>query len=89
MIFSTDYEGIILNIIPSMLIIGVFILALAVYGVIYKILIEPPEKARTQTTLSSHQIFVLAILTFVLIILSFCPDYIFNQIGTVVQIERF
>lgn len=89
MIFSTDYEGSILNFVPIILIIGAFILALSAYEVIYKILIEPPEKSIKLTALSNHQILIFVILTFALIILSFVPDYIFRQIGTVVNIGNF
>ena len=89
MIFATDYEGEILNFAPHILIIGAFFLALAVYNVIYKILIEPPEKSIKPTILSNHQIIVFSILTFAVIALSFCPNYIFNQIGAIMNIGNF
>lgn len=89
MIFATDYEGEILNIVPHILILGAFLLSLSTYSVIYKILIEPPEKSITPTVLSNHQILVFSVLVFVLVILSFCPNYIFNQIGTMVDIGNF
>jgi len=89
MIFATDYEGEILNFTPHILIIGAFFIALSVYNIIYKILIEPPEKSIKPTVLSNHQILVFSILTFATIALSFCPNYIFNQIGNIVNIGNF
>lgn len=89
MIFSTDYEGSVLNFAPFVLILGAFILSLSAYGVIYRILIEPVEKICRQTSLSNHQVLVFIVLTFALVILSFTPDYIFKQIGTIVNIGNF
>lgn len=89
MIFSTDYEGYILNFAPIVLILGAFVLSLSAYGVIYRILIEPVEKTYKQTSLSNHQVLIFIILTFVLVVLSFTPDYIFKQIGTIVNIGNF
>ena len=89
MIFATEYDGVVLNIAPYVLIIGAFALSAGVFNSLYRILIEPPEKSISLTNLSSHQVFVFGLLVFMIIILSFCPSYIFNQIGTVVNIGNF
>ena len=89
MIFATDYDGVVLNIAPYVLIIGAFALSAGVFNALYRILIEPPEKSINLTSLSVHQIMVFGLLMFLIIILSFCPNYIFNQIGTVVNIGNF
>lgn len=89
MIFATDYDGVVLNIAPYVLIFGAFALSAGVFNALYRILIEPPEKSINLTMLSSHQIIVFSLLVFAVIILSFCPNYIFNQIGTVVNIGNF
>ena len=89
MIFGTDYDGVVLNIAPYILIVGAFLVSACVFNVLYKILIEPPEKSVQQTLLSSHQVVVFAILTIAIMVMSFCPDYVFAQIGTVVEIGNF
>jgi NADH:ubiquinone oxidoreductase subunit 4 (subunit M) len=89
MIFATDYDGVVLNIAPYVLIIGAFALSAGVFNALYRILIEPPEKSINITTLASHQVIVFGSLVFLVVILSFCPNYIFDQIGTVMNIGNF
>ena len=89
MIFATDYDGVVLNIAPYVLIIGAFALSAGVFNALYRILIEPPEKSINITTLASHQVIVFGLLVFLVVILSFCPNYIFDQIGTVMNIGNF
>lgn len=89
LIFSTDYESLILNFIPYCLILGALILSLTSFGILYKILIEPVEKIKTQITYSNHQIIVCTILIFIIFVLGVYPEYIFKQINTLVQLGKF
>lgn len=88
-IFSTNYEGIILNITPYILIIGAFIISGCSYNVIYKILVEPNEKATQTTSLAFHQTTIFAILTFTIIILSFLAKYILDYFSNFTKIGNF
>ena len=89
MIFSTDFDETILNFAPYCLIAGVFILALCTIGVLYKILIEPSVKSKIQIKFCNHQILVCLLLVFVIILLGIYPDFVLNQINSVIQIENF
>ncbi|MBQ4647142.1 MAG: hypothetical protein IJB79_07315 [Candidatus Gastranaerophilales bacterium] len=89
MIFSVDYDGMILNIAPYCLVLGALFLSLASFGVLYRILIEPIQKADSQNIFCKHQIFVCSILIFLVIILAFSPEYIFEQINMMVEVEQF
>ena len=89
MIFSTDFDETILNFAPYCLIAGVFVLALCAIGVLYKILIEPSVKSKIQIKFCNHQILVCLLLVFVIILLGIYPDFVLNQINSVIQIENF
>ena len=80
MIFSTEYDGIILNIVPYFLIIGIFFLSLCAFSILYKILIAPVEKSSNSTSFCNHQIIVCIILCIAIVLLSICPQYLLNQI---------
>ena len=88
-IFSTEYKGIILNIVPYCLALGVFLISLSSFGVLYKILIEPVQKVNIKFAFCNHQIIVCAILVFALIILGIYPEYIFKQMSLPVEIGQF
>ncbi len=79
MIFSTEYDGIILNIVPYFLILGLFLITLSAFGVLYKILIAPIEKSTSSTSFCNHQIIICIILTLTIILLSIYPQYLLNQ----------
>ena len=89
MVFSVDFDKNILNIFPYIAIIGIFVMVLAVFGVLYKILIKPNINSKIKFLLCNHQILVFAILTFTIILLSICPKCVLSQINTVIQIENF
>ena len=89
MIFSTDFDETILNFAPYCLMAGVFVLALCAIGVLYKILIEPSVKSKIQIKFCNHQILVCLLLVFVIILLGIYPDFVLNQINSVIQIENF
>ncbi len=80
MIFSTEYDGIILNIVPYFLILGIFFLSFCAFSILYKILIAPIEKSPCTTSFCNHQIIVCMILTVAIVLLSICPQYLLNQI---------
>ena len=89
MIFSTDFDETILNLTPYCLIGGVFILTLVAIGILYKVLIEPSTTSKMQISLCNHQILVCVILTFVIILLGICPEFVLSQINSVIQVENF
>lgn len=66
MIFSTEYEGEILNIVPYCLIIALFLTSLAVFGILHKIMAEPVQKAKKIIAFSNHQVVVCFTLVLVL-----------------------
>lgn len=78
MIFSTDYERIILNIIPYILILGIFGLSLVALNILYGIIIAPIEKPQNIIAFSNSQIIVCIILAFAIIAFGICPQYIIN-----------
>lgn len=88
-IFSTEYEGIILNYTPYCLILGVLIVSLASFSMLYKILIEPTTKTYSQDSFCNHQIIVCLILILALIILGFCPEYLFEQMNLSTELGQF
>lgn len=77
-IFSIEYDAIILNITPYILIASAFVVCACVFRIIYKILIEPVESPNFEIQLCSHQVFVFIILTFLLFLLSLCPRILLN-----------
>jgi NADH:ubiquinone oxidoreductase subunit 4 (subunit M) len=88
MIFATDYDNIILNIIPFCLVFGAFLLCLATLGTLYKLLIAPIQEGK-QISLCNHQIAVCIILAFIILLFGIFPDGIFNQIATNIGIETY
>ena len=79
--FCTQYEGVMLNILPYFLIFGMFLICLGGVDVIRKILIEPVEKDERKNVLKTHQIFVFAILIFIMIVCGLFPDYFIDDVG--------
>lgn len=88
MIFATDYDNVILNVVPFCLVFGAFLLCLAVLGVLYKLLIAPIQE-NSQVSLCNHQIVVCAILAFVVLLFGIFPDSIFNQIAVSIGVENY
>lgn len=88
-IFSTEYESALLNIVPYCLIFGVLILSLVSFGILYKILVEPIQKANIQVIFCNHQILVCILLVFALIILGVCPEYIFKLSNIPIDFREF
>jgi len=77
-IFSTEYEGIILNIIPYCLIIGEALISLSIFTILHKIIIEPIQKAQNSTLFCNHQAMVCWILFLTLVLFSFLAQNIFK-----------
>ena len=88
MIFATDYEHELLNMIPYCLILGIFLISLVSFNVLYKILIEPVQKITTQVAFSNHQIIICIILILIIITYGICPELIFKQMGTLAEIRE-
>lgn len=88
-IFSIEYEGIILNIAPYCLAFGAFIISASSFKMLYKILIEPIQKMDSKFSFCNHQILVCTILLLAVIILGIYPEYIFKQMSIPFQIGQF
>ncbi len=67
-IFSVDFETMFMSIIPAVLIIGCFVLALNVLNILYKILVAPVEISGSEDYLCKNQIVVLTLLLFATLI---------------------
>jgi len=78
MIFSTDYDGFILNLMPYVLIFGTFLVSIYVLNLLYKILIEPQAPISYDSVLSRHQVLVLFICAIAVIICGIYPQYFFD-----------
>jgi len=86
LIFSTTYTSPLLNIMPYCLFLGNFILSLNLLNIIYKILIEPQEYSKEELTLSNHQLLPMVVLVFVLVLMVFSSQLIFNTLSNVIDI---
>lgn len=78
MIFSTDYEGIVLNIAPYCLFFGSIIVSLTVFGMIHKIIALPPSKDDIKIVLCNHQMLVCSLLAILSILIAFCARGLFS-----------
>lgn len=79
-IFSNESEEALLNIAPYCFIFGIFIISLACFSILYKIMIEPTQKSNTQVSFCIHQISVCTILTIILGVIGMFPKHFLEQI---------
>ena len=75
-IFSIEYDGIILNIIPYILVFGGFLITISTLNIFYKILIEP-QQINKDSLLCNHQILCLSMLLVAIIITGIYPQNFF------------
>ena len=77
-IFSTDYEGIILNVSAYIILFNMFLMALSVLNLFYRTLIEPQIQTGAEVKISKHQLLTLIISALGVVLVGVCPQYFFN-----------
>ena len=89
LIFSTNYDGVILNFSPYIILFVNFVLSLNLFNLIYKILIEPQENLKKEIAFSNHQIIPMILCVFVVVILTFCFQSFFVEFIDYINLESF
>ena len=84
-IFSVEYEKNIFNITSCILVLGVLITCVSVFGALYKILIMSSLKPAKEFILAKHQIITFTILLIALIIIGLYPQHLFSELAVYLE----